>query len=160
MFLLRPLWKLLSLRDCIRIQSNISDPGPLHCRPGFFPVLESCEEEEYCEQPDFSWLKYGRICTVMYYFTHQFIGTDNHWSWKSQRGLALKCLPGSTVLCIQNPDVDFKEREKLQLSDIIKNLHVSFETSLEASKRLDPDPVKYFGSYQIHFTADLGFSLF
>ncbi len=26
MFLLRPLWKFLSLRDCIRIRSNISDP--------------------------------------------------------------------------------------------------------------------------------------
>jgi hypothetical protein len=82
---------------------------------------------------------------------------------KSQR-LALQCHPGSTVLCIQNPDVDFKEREKLQLTNIIKNLHVSFETSLETSKfkRLDPDPVKYFGSYgiQIHYTADLDFSLF
>jgi hypothetical protein len=73
------------------------------------------------------------------------------------------------VLYIPNPDVDLvflspeNEREKLQLTNIIKNLHVSFETSLEISKfkRLDPDPVKYFGSYriQIHCTADLGFSL-
>jgi hypothetical protein len=39
----------------------------IHCTA--VPVLESYEEEEYCEQPDFSWLKYGRICTVtgMYY---------------------------------------------------------------------------------------------
>jgi hypothetical protein len=29
--------------------------------------------------------------------------------------------------CVQNPDVDFKEREKLQLTNVIKNLHVSFE---------------------------------
>ena len=72
-------------------------------------------------------------------FAHLFIGTDNHGSIKSHRGLALQCLPGSTVLCIQNPDVDLdflspeKEREKLQLTNIKVNLHVSFESDLSGN---------------------------
>jgi hypothetical protein len=115
----RPKNMLIRIRNTAgsgQIFRILPDPDPLYCRPGYFPVLESCEEEEeYCEQPNFSWLKYGRICTVIYYFTHQFIGTDNHLSLKGHRGLALQCLPGSTVLCIQNPDVDlvcfFKPRK-------------------------------------------------